>query len=195
MKKRLVLLLMIMILFVVAACSDSSAEKVNHSEKSEGVIAEKEFDLNDVKDEKEHQYLVSTIEYFDANGTDLLIKEINKAEKVSTGDQSNENKVAVEVTLKEGFDNTPKGLLLPELILQDLVKNKFNETGISSINEVHLVVNAPVDGEETKVYEVEIDEESYEQIHKDGTFSISAIIDNATNSYIHNVYETEVFRK
>lgn len=194
MKKITTFLLMISMLFILAACSESSAEKVSVSEGGGEEMAEK--DISQIRSERANQYLVSAIEYFDSNaGTDLLIASIDKAEKINKGEEFNANEISVEITLKDEFTNTPKGLLLPELITLDLVKNKFNETGVSGINAVHLVVNGYIDGEKTKVYEIEVDEESYKAIHEDEDITIQSIIDKATNTFIHDVYKNEIFNK
>lgn len=194
MKKITTFLLMISMLFILAACSESSAEKVSVSQGSGEEMVEK--DISQIRSERANQYLVSAIEYFDSDaGKDLLIASIDKAEKINKGEEFNANEISVEITLKDEFANTPKGLLLPELITLDLVKNKFNETGVSAINTVHLIVNGYIDGEKTKVYEIEVDEESYKAIHEDEDINIQNIIDKATNTFIHDVYKNEIFNK
>lgn len=180
---------------VVVGCSTSKANELENDEKDDNSMPKNEINIEDVRQEKTSDYLMASIDYLDASiGDDLLIDEIVKAEKIETGEAFNENKLEVEITLKDGFDDTIKGLALPELILLDLVKNKFNETGKSGVNEVSFKVNAPIDGKVEQVYKTKINKEGYEAIH-DGDIDLKRIIENADEHDVHDVYDKDLFKK
>lgn len=195
MRKTLFYLTVLVLSLLIVGCSTSSANELESNKKGEDNIPEKEINFEDVRQEKTANYLKASIDYLDASiGDDLLINKVVKAEKVETGEKFNENKLDVEIALKDEFSNTPKGLALPELILLDLVKNKFNETGNSSINEVEFKVTANIDGNNEQVYKVKIDKEGYKKIHEDKV-DLKRIYENADEHYLHEVYEKEIYNK
>lgn len=207
MKKTLLFTLALMLGLIMSACSSTSADESEktdqetedeQNEQEESLLPE-DYGENTREDAEENaasEYLKASIEYIDSSfGKELLLDNVDKAEKVNTGEEANQNKIDVEITLNDNFKNDSKGLVLPHAILMDLVDNKFNEFANSEVNEVHFVVNAPIDGEATKVYEVAIDEEGYNKIHNQDSdeIGLDRIFDNTEEYWTHDIYKEDNF--
>ncbi|WP_339184572.1 hypothetical protein [Oceanobacillus sp. FSL W7-1293] len=216
-KKTFLLLLAFISVLIMSACSEThsdeegaSSDQTNEemssdksleaeNEQEESLLPE-DFGENAREDARENaasDYLKASIEYIDADfGQELLVDKIDNAEKVNTGEKEGQNKIDVEITLNEKFADSAKGLALPHLILIDLVNNKFNEFAKSNVNEVHFVINAPVEEEVMKVYEAVIDEEGYNKIQDERisqSLDMNVIVENAKEFWLHDIYEEDIF--
>ncbi|GGP09227.1 hypothetical protein [Oceanobacillus neutriphilus] len=216
MKKTLLFALALMLGLIVSACTNSSANEADQpdqtnsetsavesseNEQEESLLPEdygkENNEMEEAREKSSYEYLKAFINYIDASfGEDLIVDEVVKAKKESTGEKEGQNKIDVKITLNDKFADSFKGLALPHLILTDLVDNKFNEFSKSEVNEVHFEVKAPIDGEETNVYEAEIDEEGYNKIQDEKTgdsIDMNAIIENSKEFWLHDIYEEDIF--
>lgn len=215
MKKFFLFLLTFISVLIMSACSETNSGEEGESdqtneemssdesleaenEKEESLLPEDygENAREDARDNAASDYLKAFIEYMDADfGQELLVDNIDKAEKVSTGEKASQNKIDVEITLNDNFKDETKGLILLHSILLDLVHNKFYEFSVSGVNEVHFVANAPIDGDVIKVYEAVIDEEGYEIMNEQDSdnMSMNAIVEHANEFWMHDIFTEGIF--